>query len=176
MGTLRFLVAPVLLVSLVAGTMGQSPAYQARVIVPKALVRGLPTLQIYATNRLRQGQLVEVVLAREDGWIEIVPPVGSFSWVNVQNLEPRTNNVWIVQTPTQALIGSQVVEDRPTVRGPTLQKGFILRGAGGRRPDSDGTWQAVEPPPGKEVRFMLARGREGQCSRRLRGQPARDEL
>jgi hypothetical protein len=158
MRSARILGCVALLLALAGNVTAQTVPYPARVIVSEAEVRSGPSVQMYPTNRLRQGDPVEVVEVRSDGWLAITPPRGSFSWIETRWLQPRPGNIWVVHTAAQPLIGSEVIQDQPTVRGPWLQPGFLLHGIDGPRSrliDRNGVeWQAVQAPPGKEVRFI----------------------
>jgi hypothetical protein len=158
MRTARTLSGLMLLLALALKVQGQTTPYSARVVVPEAEVRSGPSAHMYATNRLHQGDPVEVVELRPDGWFGIKPPRGSFSWIEVRSVQPLPGNSWVVHTPAQPLIGSEVVQEKPTVRGPWLQPGFLLYGFNGPRSrlmDQAGVeWQAVQAPAGKEVRFI----------------------
>src|SRR5205085_7185101 len=47
------------------------PLYQAKVVVDDALVRSGPSMTFYPTNKLRRGELVEVVGEERDGWLKV---------------------------------------------------------------------------------------------------------
>src|SRR5262249_14268174 len=97
------------------------PLYTATVKVPEVRVRSGPSddEKMYPTSRLHQGDKVEVVKERDDGWLEIKPPSGSFSWINTRFLERRNQWIWVVHTdddtPVPVLVGSALLETKPTV-------------------------------------------------------------
>ena len=47
-----------------------------------AVVRSGPGIRYYATSRLQKGDRVKVIRKDTDGWMMIVPPNGSYSWVS----------------------------------------------------------------------------------------------
>src|SRR5262245_52739686 len=82
--------------------------YTARVVAPETLVRAKPSQapDVYATNRLSQGAVVEVVGDRDlpEGWYAIKPPAGSFSWVNARFLQRLNASTWYVVTDPELQI------------------------------------------------------------------------
>ncbi len=113
----------------------------------------------YATNRLRAGDRVAVVEERPDGWTGIVPPEGSFSYINMRYLQKVVQNQcnWMVVTDPQikvpVIVGSALKGDRPTVEGMRLERGAQVRSHWEVIEDSDGKWLPIEPPAG-EVRYV----------------------
>src|SRR4051812_25054126 len=71
--------------------------YTATVRDAQADVRSGPSddPKMYPPNRLRQGDVVEVVGEREDGWLEVLPPKDSFSWINTRFLQKLTDTTWM---------------------------------------------------------------------------------
>jgi hypothetical protein len=120
----------------------------------------------YPTNHLKAGDRVRVLKEEEGGWLAILPPSESFSWVNKQLLSRRADfpaNVWTVSAPEAPIrVGSNVSPNPPTVIGITLKAGAIVTAiAGGREHvDQEGTWLPIEPPKGEyphcEVRYIRA--------------------
>lgn len=139
-----------------------TPATDVRYIsVPEAQARSGPSERFYPTNRLRQGEKVQVLHERGD-WVAIRPPDGSFSWINtryLQNVVARQPNY--VVTPegmaVPVMIGSTVIRERPTVEGAKLQRGAQVKSVGAPQAASDGTgtWMPIEPPAA-EVRYVQA--------------------
>jgi hypothetical protein len=139
--------------------------YTAVVSQHEAAVRCKPgaTAAVYPTNRLKWGDRVFVVEERPDGWLGIVPPEGSFSFVNVRYLQrivPTQCNWMVVADPqvkVPVIIGSELQTEnkRPTVEGASLERGAQVRSIGRPLEDSDGQWLPIEPPAG-EVRYLRA--------------------
>jgi uncharacterized protein YraI len=142
----------------------QAAPYSAAVKTAEAEVRSGPSAdpKMYVTNRLRQGDVVQVVKAREDGWLEIKPPTGSFSWINTRFVDrtSQQNPTYVVVTqddyPVPVRIGSSVVDEKPTVEGPRLPRGTLVVAIGNPLTSQDeGMWLPIEPPP-QEVRYIRA--------------------
>jgi hypothetical protein len=112
----------------------------------------------YVTNRLLQGDKVEVIREEPSGWLAIKPPVGSFSWVNTRLLRQLSKNVWIVESeaPVEVLYGSTFREEKPTVISSRLTRGTQIESIGQPwTPPDGGIWVRIKPPP-SEVRYVRA--------------------
>lgn len=154
----------ILILALAQAGTAPKPIYQAAVLLPEAEVRCLPGTggQIYSTNRLHQNQLVQVVRERPDGWLEILPPPGSFSWINKRQVTsfPNHPDNWVVNADrldkVPVFVGSDINPGtRGTVVGVQLPSGYQMPRALGRAEVSDheGTWLPIEAPLG-EVRYI----------------------
>jgi hypothetical protein len=138
-----------------------NPLYTATVKLPAAEARSGPSddAKMYPTNRLRQGDKVEVVRERDDGWLEIKPPSGSFSWINTRFLERRNQYIWVVHgdpdAPVPVLVGSTLIEAKPTVSNTKVRPGSQVVAMYEAKAAEDGLWLPIEPPPG-EVRYLRA--------------------
>jgi hypothetical protein len=153
-----------LMVTTPAGAQSDPPRvlYTAQVTVPQVEVRSGPSdrPEMYATQLLRQGDTVEVVEVRKDGWLAVKPPPGSFSYIDQRFVEKhKQDRVWVVHREAGApvLIGSRLKNDMPTVRGPTARFGTQVVAIGESYPDprGDTRWLPILPPP-SEVRFLRA--------------------
>jgi hypothetical protein len=134
-----------------------TPLYQAKVSVDESQVRAGPSTTFYATNKLRKGDLVEVVGEEKDGWLRVLPPLdSSFSYVQLKHVEQFTQKVWVVKERTRPLIGSSIVGTKPNVEGPALAPGTQLESLGMSVPDQGETWLRIVPPR-REVRYIDAR-------------------
>jgi hypothetical protein len=160
------LLSALIFACLIAGPLSaQTVLYTAVVSQNEAEVRSKPGLTpaIYPTNRLKWGDRVFVVEERADGWLAIVPPEGSFSFVNLRYLQRVVPNQcnWMVaadpQVKVPVIVGSELITDnkRPTVEGAYLERGAQVRSIGKPLEDSDGQWLPIEPPAG-EVRYLRA--------------------
>jgi SH3-like domain-containing protein len=152
--------------TLQADALPQDPLYLATVKVPEALVRSGPSEnpQVYPTNQLRQGTVVEVMQECEGGWLAIKPPAGSSDWINTRFLQRHDPYVWIVTThddaPAPVLMASSMiqVQDKPTKIAKKLVRGSFVVSLGrvmDDAKDNDGRWMLIEPPDG-EVRYIKA--------------------
>jgi hypothetical protein len=120
----------------------------------------------YPTNHLKIGDRVRVLKEEDGGWLAILPPSGSFSWINKQLLTRRADwpaNTWTVNAAEAPVrVGSNVSPAPPTVIGLTLKRGQIVTAlAGGvEHADQEGTWLPIDPPKGDfphcEVRYIRA--------------------
>ena len=120
----------------------------------------------YPTNHLKPGDRVRVLKEEEGGWLAILPPSGSFSWINKQLLSRRPDwpaNTWTVSAPEAPVrVGSAISPNPPTVIGLTLKAGQIVTAIpnGREHVDQEGTWLPIEPPKGEyphcEVRYIRA--------------------
>ncbi|HBI44001.1 MAG TPA: hypothetical protein DDY78_14295 [Planctomycetales bacterium] len=120
----------------------------------------------YPTNHLKPGDRVRVLKEEEGGWLAILPPSGSFSWINKQLLYHRADwpaNTWTVNAPEAPVrIGSNLSPTPPTVIGLTLKRGAIVTTitGGHEQVDQEGTWLPIDPPKGDfprcEVRYIRA--------------------
>jgi hypothetical protein len=120
----------------------------------------------YPTNHLKPGDRVRVLKEEEGGWLAILPPSGSFSWINKQLLSRPANwpaNTWTVSAAEAPVrVGSYISQSPPTVIGITLKTGAIVTGIanGVAHVDQEGTWLPIDPPQGEyphcEVRYIRA--------------------
>jgi len=140
---------------------GSAP-FQATVIVPEVEVRCLPSASAnsYATSKLRQGAIVEVLEEKEGGWLAIKPPPGSFSWVQTRFLQRPYLNApsgVILGEGVEVRLGSSVVDRRPDVFQVRLPRGAQVVILNGPRAydDETGGWVMIQPPE-REVRFIPA--------------------
>jgi hypothetical protein len=146
-----------------AASSARAEPYTA-VVRLDADVRCGPSLNplFYATNRLHAGQTVAVLKERDDGWLEVAPPPGSFSWIEKRFLDPdvhiEPNAVVgkIGELKAQVLVGSEVVADQPTKAGAYLATGQQVTPMGKEITDKSGVvWVRIQPPPA-EVRYVRA--------------------
>ena len=129
----------------------QKVLYQAPVTVSQAEVRSGPSdkPEMYVTSCLGQGQVVQVVEELEGGWLAIVPPAGSCSYVNSRFLQKTSSPyIWTVVThedaPVRVRIGSLCKVDQRSVQGPPLQRGAQVIATGAPNTyDQEGEWVQI---------------------------------
>jgi hypothetical protein len=147
----------------------QTPAapqrVQQRIMLPEVDVRSGPSLDLYATAKLKQNEPV-VVLGpsnRDPKWLRIEPPQGSFSWVNARDVK-RMGPYAVVQDhdDVPVLAGSTVVDKKPSVVAAKLKRGNTLVVIGDMK-DGNTTYLAVQPTE-QEVRYIPADSIKGSDS------------
>jgi hypothetical protein len=149
-----------------AAAKGPAVLYTARVKDPLAEVRSGPSTdpKMYPTNRLKYGDVVEVVREEKDGWLGIRPPNGSFSYVNMRFLEQTNGNTWVVRAhddvTVPVLVGSTLTDpkEQPTVIGSQLKRGTIVVSRWlpyTHDQPGGGVWLPIVPPA-SEVRYLRA--------------------
>jgi hypothetical protein len=161
MSPARTLLATALLLSLAHRAPAQTVLYTATAQPEGAEVRSGPSgdpQKMYVTNRLVRGEVLQVVREQEDGWLAVVPPPGSFSWVNVRHLQRNgASNTWTVTAASDGrvpvLMGSAFKEGKPTVIGDRLERGAQVIGIGQPHSDEEGQWLPIVPPP-HELRYV----------------------
>lgn len=129
------------------------------------------------TGRLARGERVSVLREEPGGWLAIVPPPGSFSWVEAEALADLGDGRARVEADQ-----ADVRSGRPGAKLPGAARTNLFRGDEVRlldRPalilgqgDSRRRWVAIVPAPG-ESRFVLADGLEvvGPGGHTGRGRP-----
>jgi hypothetical protein len=139
----------------------ETAPYQATIKVPEAEVRSGhgSDPKLYPTNRLHSRDTVEVTKDLGDGWLEIMPPRRSFSWINARMVEPVSGNIYVVKGErgerVPVLYGSELREAKPTVEATRVPVGSQVVRIGKRQTADDGVWLPIEPPP-SERRYLLA--------------------
>ena len=129
--------------------------YRASVRGGHVPIRSGPGEEFYETDRLSEGDQVEVYRHDSGGWCAIRPPAESFSWVPADRLELTENPslARVVVVPTKTRIGS-VLSDIHDVEYISLREGEIvellgskaLSGPSTRAPQS---WFKIAPPAGE---------------------------
>jgi hypothetical protein len=128
-----------------------------------AEARSGPSDNFYPTNRLHRGDTVEVLQELPDGWLKVRPPAGSYSWIPLRFLKhivPEQPN-YVADIPegveAPVYVGSEVINDRPTVVGAKLPRGtqVVSIGKPQDKQDNEGPWMPIESPPG-EARYLRA--------------------
>jgi hypothetical protein len=137
--------------------------YTGVVAHDNAEVRAGPTPELYLTNKLRQGVSVQVIDEVQGGWLKIVPPPGSFSWVDsryAQQVAPNVPNNWMIKIGdghhAQVIVGNDPTETvKQWVGGASLTDGAQVVINGPSKITADGTWLQIQPPA-TEFRYIRA--------------------
>lgn len=122
--------------------------YTATVSSSNAVARSGPGASYYATQKLSQGDAVEVYCEMPTGWAAIRPPAGSYSWVRGKFLELQSDGTGrIMQENAASGVGSALEDKRDVVqvrmrkdeRVEVLQKSNV----------GSETWYKIAPPSGE---------------------------
>jgi hypothetical protein len=132
--------------------------YNAIIRVPEVQVLSGPSSTgYYPTSLLRRGEEVRV-MKEEDGWLAIVPPADSFSWVKdlfVSKIDPVANTATVRET-AEVRVGSALNPDKRNVTKVKISPGSLIvilddKPAYGE----DGAWIKIQPPT-NEYRYIPA--------------------
>jgi hypothetical protein len=140
----------------------QGSQYPARmsIVAPNGVeVRSGPSLEYLPTSGLKH--LDSVIVLRESqkqpGWLEIVPPAGSFSWIDGRHvMQFGREGIVSVEGGGEAgvLAGSSLVNKEPNVENAKVSSGTIVLLLQDRPMDANNRkWWPIKPPE-REVRFI----------------------
>ena len=126
-------------------------------------VRSGPSGNFFPTSKLYQNDKVWVLRESKEGpgagWLEIMPPKGSFSWISARHVknykpgdrlavvDPETNQ------PVQILVGSRLVNQQPDRESMKLTPGTIVVICDPPLNLNGETWLPILPQP-TEVRYI----------------------
>ncbi len=122
---LRNLAAKVLLFLFISGSFflnsnilsAQQFPYEATVCEAEAFVRSGPGKDFYATDRLQNGDKVQVFKHTADGWCAIRPPLGSFSLVSARYVQMAQNDLGqIIGNSVPIYVGSRLSPDHSQIQ------------------------------------------------------------
>lgn len=148
----------------------QYPA-AASILVSQADVSSGPGQQYYATSRVRYGERVIVVgeSKKGPGWMEILPPTGSFSWIDARYVKvvPGMDKIGIVDTgdpkaTAPIMPGSSLVNKEPNVEIARVASGTQLLLLDRPSATAAGSWYPIAPVA-TEVRFLPAEAVRGNA-------------
>ncbi len=127
--------------------------YQALILNENATIRSGPGEVHYPTNKLSQGDVVDVYRHDPGGWCAIRPPDGCFSLVPASAVEILESNIGIVKDDVQAWVGTRLGSvDRPLwqVKLKTDERVEILGEVSWPNPEGHSTiWYQISPPAGE---------------------------
>jgi hypothetical protein len=154
-----------LLVSAMVCFMSAAPAlaqsYPAVILQKEVEVRSGPSKNFYPTMKLNQNDKVMVLRESKEapGWLEIVPPWGSFSWVNNKNVKQIDARHAFVDCdlarPVAILPGSTLVNQPPNRESTKLTAGCQVIIVNPPLTLEGETWLPILPHP-SEVRYIPA--------------------
>jgi SH3-like domain-containing protein len=133
--------------------------YTAIIRVAEVQVQSGPSTKgYYATGILRKDDKVHVV-KQEDGWLWIVPPDGSFSWINnrfIGKVDPASKTALVLES-ADIRVGSQLNPENRYVTKTKLERGaFVIVMDDKTYPSEDGAWVKIYPPQPNEYRYIPA--------------------
>jgi hypothetical protein len=141
----------------------------AGIVVQQADVYSGPGTGYYATARLRYNDRVILLgnSKKAPGWVEILPPPGSFSWIDAKFVKvvPGFEKIGIVdagdsKATAPVMVGSAVVNKEPSVEIARVATGTQIMLLD--RPTTSGStsWYPIAPTA-TEVRFLPAEAVRG---------------
>jgi hypothetical protein len=135
------------------------------ITAPQAEVYSGLAANYYVTSRLRAGERIVVLgeSKRQPGWLEILPPVGSFSWIDARYVKtvPGLDKIGIVDTgdpkgTVPVCPGSHVVNAERNVEIARVARGTQLVLGDNQPTAGNGTsWYPIAPVA-TEVRYIQA--------------------
>lgn len=133
--------------------------YKAWITANDVYVRSGPGQTYYPTDKLQEGDQVEVYRHDPGGWYAIRPPEGSFTWVSGKYLTQGGNNLAVVtEDRVAARVGSRFSDIRDVIQV-RLHKGEVVElldhkemGTGPNRQ----SWYKIAPPSG-EFRWVFGK-------------------
>ncbi len=151
---------------LLAASITPDAFYDAEIKGTNLFAYSGPGANFYPTSMLRTGQLVTVAGPAKEGWLPILPPTESFSWIPADRVkENRDGSGIVLQDATRVFLGS-TLSDARQVHQVVLAKGDVVqiideqiltdRGASGR-------WFKILPPS-SERRYIAAEAIQGSAS------------
>ena len=159
---------PALLIGVLTGLLGSAGfaladpepgPYTATIRVPEVPVQSGPSTKgYYPTSILHKDDKVHVV-KQEDGWLWIVPPDGSFSWINnrfIGKIDPGSKTALVLET-ADIRVGSELNSENRYVTKTKLDRGaFVIVMDEKTYPSEDGAWVKIYPPQPNEYRYIPA--------------------
>ena len=129
-----------------------------RITVSEVVVHSGPSDKTYATSKLRKDTDVYVVVdhTTPKGWLAILPPVGSFSWVNARKVENISKSLYYVPPGSGTAVvkaGSYLHKGAPNQKSTELSTGAIVLYRGRTKEIGGEKWLETEPVAG-EVRYI----------------------
>jgi hypothetical protein len=157
----RFSAALAGLFAACAPVLAQTYPAEAVILQPEVEVRSGPSKQFMKTTLLKQNDKVLVLRESKEapGWLEIMPPPGSFSWVNAKDVKQVDASQAFVNgdpsRPVSILPGSRLENKPPDRESIKVTQGTLVVIV--NRPNKIGsdTWLPIQPHP-NEVRYVPA--------------------
>jgi uncharacterized protein YgiM (DUF1202 family) len=119
-------------------------------------VRSGPSKNFFPTSKLYQNEKV-TILRETQGWLEIKPPTGSFSWISGKNVKQVDAQHAFVDCdaarPVSIYAGSRLVNQAPDRESVKLTMGTIVALVNPPMNVNGETWLPIAPHP-SEVRYI----------------------
>jgi hypothetical protein len=133
-------------------------------------VRSGPGQSYYPTEKLAEGDTVEVYRHDPGGWYAVRPPAGSFAWVSARYLTPGEGNLAVVNAENVAArVGSRFSDIRDVIQV-RLRKSEVVEVLGAETDEGgERRWYKIAPPSGA-FRWV-----SGRYLRPLDGERATDD-
>lgn len=151
---MRVVVALLAAIGIAAGARGEPGRKSAAIAVDGVEVRAGGALGFPAVGQLKKDDRVIVVREEDTGFLAILPPAGSVSWMKqihlgkVEGSDGGRANVPVAVEGAEVLAGSQA-DHRPTHRVTTrLPKGTIVEVTGPAVRIDNSSWYPITPPEG----------------------------
>ncbi len=138
----------ILINSLSEGQVQEGFPYTAAVAVPNAVARSGPGNTYYSTQKMVQGDSVEVYCELPTGWAAIRPPAGSYSWVRGKFLETLPDGTGKINSDNTASGVGSSLEDKRDVVQVRMRKGESVEVLQKSSSGSE-VWYKISPPSGE---------------------------
>ncbi len=156
----RFSAAVAGLLAACAPALGQNYPAEAVILQPEVEVRSGPGKQFMATSKLKQNDKVLVLRETngQPGWLEIMPPPGSFSWVNAKDVQQVGGQAFVNADPNRPVAirpGSRLVDKEPDRESIKVTRGTLVVLVNQPLKVGADTWLPIQPHA-NEVRYLPA--------------------
>lgn len=156
----RFSAAIAGLFAACAPVLAQNYPAEAVILQREVEVRSGPSKQFMVTSKLKQNDKVLVLRESKEapGWLEIMPPPGSFSWVNAKSVRQVDSQAFVngdPSNPVSILAGSRIEDKPPDRESMKLTQGTIVVLVNRPLKVGNDTWLPISPQP-NEVRYLPA--------------------
>ena len=137
----------------------QSYPVEMAIVQKEVEVRSGPSKTFHPTSKLSQNDRVFVLRESKEapGWLEIKPPIGSFSWVNAKNVKQVDTRHGFVECdptrPVPILPGSTLINLEPNRESMKLTAGTVVVIVDRPLTVKEETWLPIQPHP-SEVRYI----------------------
>jgi len=157
--TYRIVTLTIALATLPGVTFAQTNSLtRATIIMEQVQARSGPTTKFPPVLTMRRGDEI-VIHHEEDGWLAILPPTGSVSWVKhlfLSEFDAKANgrfNAVILQNRVEPRYGTDLKSPPLEVQRIKLSQGTIVEVIGEKLVAENSTWYPIMPPE-NEYRYL----------------------